>query len=85
MTLTGRRTSSGRQNDIPVEHLEVLVTEESIHIVNDYEIVQSPVDYHESVIAYVGDYQLDPIYEAKCREFLREGDVLWVVGRRVLD
>lgn len=51
----------------------------------DYEIVQSPVDYHESVIAYVGDYQLDPIYEAKCSEFLREGDVLWVVGRRVLD
>ena len=26
------------KNDIPVEHLEVLVTEESIHIVNDYKI-----------------------------------------------
>lgn len=51
----------------------------------DYQIVQSPVDYHEAVEAYVGDYQLDPIYEAKCREFLREGDCLWVVGKRVMN
>lgn len=49
----------------------------------DYEIVESSVDYHTSVEAYVGDYNLDPIYEAKCREFLREGDLLWVVGHRV--
>ena len=26
------------KNDIPVEHLEVQITEESIHLVNDYEI-----------------------------------------------
>lgn len=51
----------------------------------DYEIVQSPVDYHESVEAYIGDYQLDPIYEGKCREFLKEGDCLWVVGKRLMD
>lgn len=51
----------------------------------DYGIVDSTVDYHTPVEAYVGDYQLDPIYEAKCREFLREGDLLWVVGKRVMD
>lgn len=51
----------------------------------DYQMVQSNVDYHDSVEAYVGDYRLDPIYEAKCREFLREGDCLWVVGKRVMD
>lgn len=50
----------------------------------DYEIVSSSVDYHTAVEAYVGDYQLDPIYEAKCREFLREGDCLWVVGKRLM-
>ena len=50
----------------------------------DYEIVQSDFDYHDSVIGYVDDYQLDPIYEAKCREFLRPGDLLWVVGKRVM-
>lgn len=51
----------------------------------DYEIVTSEVDYHTAVEAYVGDYQLDPIYEGKCREFLQKGDMLWVVGRRKLD
>lgn len=50
----------------------------------DYEIIQSSVDYHESVDAWVGDYQLDPIYEGKCREFLEEGDCLWVVGKRLM-
>ena len=51
----------------------------------DYEIVTSGVDYHTAVEEYVGDYQLDPIYEGKCREFLQSGDMLWVVGRRKLD
>lgn len=50
----------------------------------NYEIIQSPVDYHDSVEAYVEDVQLDPIYEAKCREFLREGDCLWIVGKRLM-
>ena len=49
----------------------------------DYEIVESSVDYHEPVEAYVGEYNLDPIYEAKCFEFLKPGDLLWVVGHRV--
>lgn len=49
----------------------------------DYEIVESSVDYHEPVEAYVGGYNLDPIYEAKCFEFLERGDLLWVVGHRV--
>lgn len=49
----------------------------------DYEIVESSVDYHDPVEAYVGGYNLDPIYEAKCFEFLERGDLLWVVGHRV--
>lgn len=52
---------------------------------HDYQIVESWNDYHEAVEAYVGGYQLDPIYEAKCRPFLRKGDLLWVVGRRLLE
>ena len=50
----------------------------------DYEIVQSQYDYHDSVEEYIGDYQLDPIYEGKCREYLQEGDCLWVVGKRLM-
>ena len=51
----------------------------------DYTIVQSPLSYHTPVDAYVGDVQLDPIYEGKCREFLQEGDCLWIVGKRLND
>lgn len=55
---------------------------EGINMV-DYDIVTSKVDYHTAVDHRVGDVQLDPIYEAKCGEFLREGDLLWIVGRRL--
>ena len=30
----------------------------------------------------LGDLELDPVYEAKCIPFLRDGDLLWVVGKR---
>lgn len=50
----------------------------------DYTIINSDVDYHDSVTAFIGDYQLDPIYEAKCFKFLEKGDCLWVVGRRLM-
>lgn len=49
----------------------------------DCEIVKSAIPYHTAVDAYVGDVNLDPIYEAKCREYLQPGDCLWVVGHRV--
>lgn len=49
----------------------------------DYEIVQSDIGYHNAVDAWVGEVNLDPIYEAKCREYLQEGDLLWIVGHRV--
>ena len=51
----------------------------------DYSIVDAGVDYHTALVEYVGGYRLDPIYEAKCRRFLREGDLLWVVGRRIME
>ena len=51
----------------------------------NYSLIQSPISYHTPVDAYVGDVQLDPIYEGKCREFLREGDCLWIVGKRLND
>lgn len=49
-----------------------------------HEFVTSPISYHTAVEAYVGDVQLDPIYEAKCWAFLRKGDCLWIVGKRVM-
>ena len=46
-------------------------------------LVPSGTDYHHSADdVYVGDVLLDPHYEAKCRGFLRSGDLLWIVGIR---
>lgn len=56
---------------------------ENLDMLN-YSLLESKVGYHTPVEAYVGDYQLDPIYEAKCFEYLKEGDLLWVVGRRLM-
>lgn len=52
---------------------------------SNLEIVSASKSYHTVCEEYVDGYQLDPIYEAKCREFLQEGDLLWVVGKRLMD
>lgn len=49
------------------------------------DLVSASVDYHRHVTADVDGVDLDPVYEAKCAEFLRPGDLLWVVGHRRLD
>lgn len=45
-------------------------------------IVKSQADYHKEITAYVGSILLDPVYEAKCVPFLKQNDLLWVVGAR---
>ena len=77
--------------DIPILGIQVgkdptkIISEyaEDLEFMN-YEIIKSSVDYHTPVTAFIDDVQLDPIYEAKCAEYLRKGDCLWVVGRRLL-
>lgn len=49
----------------------------------DYNIVKSEVDYHTPVEAFIGEVELDPIYEAKCFKYLKKGDLLWIVGHRL--
>lgn len=44
--------------------------------------VTPEVPYHTAVEARIGDIVLDPHYEAKCLEFVRRGDLFWVVGIR---
>jgi hypothetical protein len=47
------------------------------------ELVQSDLDYRqEAPETRLGALELDPIYEAKCLPFLKDGDLLWVVGIR---
>jgi DNA modification methylase len=46
-------------------------------------LVESGYDYAEHHPApFLGDLDLDPVYEAKCLPHLQPGDLLWVVGRR---
>lgn len=46
------------------------------------ELIPSGYGYGEHVPGRIGGITLDPVYEAKCLPHLRDGDVLWVVGRR---
>jgi 1-aminocyclopropane-1-carboxylate deaminase/D-cysteine desulfhydrase-like pyridoxal-dependent ACC family enzyme len=46
------------------------------------ELIPAGVDYHRAVKASVGGVLLDAHYEAKCKKFLRAGDLLWIVGIR---
>lgn len=44
--------------------------------------VTEEVPYHKPVEARLGRILLDPYYEAKCLEYVRPGDLFWVVGVR---
>lgn len=46
------------------------------------EIVNSPVMFDKMMQESIGPVSLDPQYEAKCKEFLQPGDLLWLVAHR---
>ena len=47
------------------------------------QIVQSALEYHQRPKhTSIHGLEVDPIYEAKCRPYLRTGDLFWVVGNR---
>jgi|ETNvirnome_2_300_1030623.scaffolds.fasta_scaffold12594_2 1-aminocyclopropane-1-carboxylate deaminase/D-cysteine desulfhydrase-like pyridoxal-dependent ACC family enzyme len=45
-------------------------------------LVTSKHKYQHHINKFFFDVLLDPIYEAKCYEYLKEGDLLWSVGIR---
>jgi hypothetical protein len=64
----------------PTERLDVYATNRWRDMVT---LVESPLDYADHYPnPYLGDLDLDPVYEAKCLPYLQPGDLLWVVGRR---
>lgn len=46
------------------------------------EIIKSEHKYEKRLVEFVGDVELDPIYESKCKQYLKDGDLLWIVGKR---
>lgn len=48
----------------------------------NYTLIKSPYAYEDKVCASINGIDLDPIYEAKCVEFLQKDDLFWIVGKR---
>lgn len=48
----------------------------------NYKIIKSKHHYEKEINVKIEDLELDPIYEAKCFEYLKENDLLWIVGKR---
>lgn len=46
------------------------------------DVVSSPHPYTKAVAVSIGGVLLNPHYEAKCVEFLKPGDLFWIVGIR---
>ena len=47
-------------------------------------IVESPLDYHkEYKNPVLCGIEMDPIYEAKCIDFVEKGDLVWIVGKGI--
>lgn len=50
----------------------------------EYNFVHSPNKYDEiPTVTCIDDVELDPVYEAKCIPFVNDGDLLWIVGKRL--
>jgi len=49
---------------------------------NNWSLLFSELNYNKRKKIVFCDIELDPIYEAKCVSFLKEGDLFWIVGIR---
>ena len=50
----------------------------------NHKIIKSKYNYEKVIIKDINGIILDPIYEAKCVEFLEENDLFWIIGKRRL-
>ena len=50
----------------------------------EHKIIRVDYKYDTGIKETIGGIILDPIYEAKCKEYLQDGDLFWIVGKRKL-
>lgn len=50
----------------------------------EHKIIKSNYKYEKLLKADIHGIILDPVYEAKCKEYLEDGDLFWVIGKRNL-
>ena len=49
-----------------------------------WSLVQHPSSYSQNAeVTQIDGLELDEIYEAKCIQFMRDGDMLWIVGKKL--
>ena len=49
-----------------------------------WSLVQHPSSYSQKAeVTQIDGLELDEIYEAKCIPFMRDGDMLWIVGKKL--
>lgn len=91
MSLSGLLTGL-KENNLNIPVLGVVVGADPTKRLDKYapknwremcNLERSSYDYHsEYPSPNLGKVKLDPIYEAKCIPFLKEGDLLWIIGIR---
>jgi len=64
----------------PTERLDIYAPNRWRDMVTLVESTYDYADHHPA--PFLGDLDLDPVYEAKCLPHLQPGDLLWIVGRR---
>jgi hypothetical protein len=49
-----------------------------------WSLVRHPNSYAQKAeVTQIDGLELDEIYEAKCIPFMRDGDMLWIVGKKL--
>jgi 1-aminocyclopropane-1-carboxylate deaminase/D-cysteine desulfhydrase-like pyridoxal-dependent ACC family enzyme len=89
MSLAGLLTGL-RNNNLNIPVLGVVVGGSPFKRLTEYALfwqqmctlVKSNIPYDNKLDRSLGDIKLDPVYEAKCVEFLEDNDLFWIIGNR---
>jgi hypothetical protein len=79
------------QSDRQIRVLGIMVGADPIQRLDKYapakwreqvELIRSPYPYDKAIHKSIGGIKLDSIYEAKCVDYLKVGDLFWLIGIR---
>jgi hypothetical protein len=91
MTLAGILHGIGEGTGCPGSVLGVVVGADPVKRLDEFapgcwremcELVYADEGYDKHIESSIGGVPLDPVYEAKCAKYVRDGDTLWIVGNR---
>lgn len=83
-----------KNNKTNIELIGICVGKDPSKVINKYilfpnllkyKLIMSQVPYEKAINLNFNNVELDPIYEAKCVQYLQPGDLFWIVGHRKFD